>query len=106
MNPKQRSIRRPRSPSGNLTTGDLAETKKTLNAVTADFLKVDVETALTFSGMALETDNPEKRERNRSNARKAYDTICRFSKKVQFTREQEIYISEMMVRLKDHLEQL
>jgi uncharacterized protein YicC (UPF0701 family) len=75
-----------------------------LNATNADFLKIDVETALTFSGLALQTDNREKRDRNRKNARKAYDSILRLWDGVTFTPSQEGYIHEMMSRLKDDLE--
>jgi len=76
---------------------------KQLNATNADFLRIDVETALTFSELALETDNAEKKERNRKNARKAYDTILHLWNGVTFTPSQEVYLHEMMSRLKNDL---
>jgi hypothetical protein len=77
-----------------------------LNATNAEFLKIDVETALTFSGLALETDNPEKRNRNRKNARKAYDTILRLWVNVIFTPTEEGWMHEKMGHLKSDLELL
>lgn len=74
-----------------------------MNATNADFLRIDVETALTFSGLALETDNDDKKQRNRKNARKAYNTILRLSQNVTFTPSEEAYMHEMMSRLKNDL---
>jgi hypothetical protein len=84
----------------------LTTTGKQLNATNADFLKIDVETALTFTGLALETDNQEKKERNRKNARKAYDAIIHLKGNVTFTPRQEAYMHAMIARLKNNLEQL
>jgi hypothetical protein len=89
---------------------DLAEqlraTGEQLNSSSAEFLKVDAETALTFSRLALETDDPEKKERNRKNARRAYDTILHLRGNVSFTHSQEAYLREKMGRLKSDLERL
>jgi hypothetical protein len=87
-------------------TQQLTAIGKQLNATNADFLKIDVETALTFSALALQADNKEKRDRNRKNARKAYDSILHLWEDVTFTPSQEGYIHEMMSRLKDDLELL
>lgn len=77
-----------------------------MNAANADFLTIDVQTALTFSGLALETDSEEKKQRNRKNARKAYDTILHLWHGVTFTPSQEAYMHEMMYRLKNELARL
>src|SRR5215467_1274695 len=84
----------------------LTRAGKQLNATNADFLKIDVETALTFSGLALETDNEEKKQRNRKNARKAYDTILHLWGRVILTPSEEAYLHKMMSRLKSELEAL
>jgi hypothetical protein len=42
-------------------TTQLTDTGQQLNATNADFLIIDVETALTFTQLALETDNQEKK---------------------------------------------
>lgn len=47
-----------------------------------DFLRGEIHTGLTLSKIALETDDEEKRQRNRANARKAYDSIMHFMPRV------------------------
>jgi hypothetical protein len=87
-------------------TRQLTAMGQQLNATNADFLKIDVQTALTFTGLALETDNEEKKIRNRKNARKAYDTILHLWDNVTFTPTDEGYMHEKMGRLKGDLELL
>src|SRR5215472_13553333 len=77
-----------------------------LNATNADFLLIDVETALTFSKMALETNDEAKKHRNRINARKAYDTILRHWNRVTFSPGDEVHMHEMMSHLKHDLAML
>jgi hypothetical protein len=84
----------------------LTATGEQLNATNVDFLKIDVETALTFTGLALETDNEEKKQRNRKNARKAYDAILRLWGNVTFTPSEEAHMHEKMGILKNDLELL
>jgi hypothetical protein len=85
---------------------ELNKTGRELNAANADFLKVDAETALTFTQLALDTDNEEKKQRNCKNARKAYDSILHLRKNVTFTSTQEAYLEEMLSRLKHNLTSL
>jgi hypothetical protein len=87
-------------------TKQLTATGRQLNATNADFLRIEVETALTFTDLASQTNNSEKQIRNRKNARKAYDTIVRMWGDVTFTPEQEGFMHEMMSRLKIKLELL
>jgi hypothetical protein len=42
------------------------------------FLQSELETGMTFASLALDGQTEEKRERNRQNARKAYDTAKHF----------------------------
>jgi hypothetical protein len=84
----------------------LNQTGQRLNQTSKDFLRVDAQTALTFTEAALTTDNPEKKERNIKNAKKAYDTIQRLSEKVSYTDSERAYMSQMMARLKKDLELL
>jgi hypothetical protein len=102
---KQSVVERPASRTKKLTQ-QLSDTGKQLNATNADFLRIDVETALTFTRLALGTDNPEKKERNCKNARKAYDTILSLRRSVTFTPRQETYMREMLNRLRDELKSL
>jgi hypothetical protein len=84
----------------------LSATGKELNATNVNFLKIDVETALTFSGVALKSDNEEKKRRNCRHARKAYDTILRMWDTVTFTSDEEAYMRDMMTHLRNDLEML
>ena len=46
--------------------------------ITADFLKNELQTGITFADLALTAKHDDRRERNKANARKAYDTALRF----------------------------
>jgi hypothetical protein len=85
---------------------ELNKTGRRLNQTSKEFLRVDAETALTFTSAALTTNDPVKRERNINNAKKAYYTIQQFSQRVTFTDGERAYMSEMMNRLRKDLEQL
>src|SRR5262249_18222888 len=100
---KQMSAKHTSARTSQRLVPQLTAAGKQLNATNADFLRIDVQTALTFSELALGTDNEEKKERNRKNARKAYDTILHLWNNVTFTPSQEVYMHEMMSRLKNDL---
>ena len=51
---------------------------KDQDAVTFEFLKTELETGNTFAKVALSAKHADKLERNRANARKAYDTALKF----------------------------
>jgi hypothetical protein len=55
------------------------------NKTSPDFLKTDIETALTFAGIARTADSAKDRERNRRAARNAYDTVVRLIERVELT---------------------
>ena len=78
-----------------------------LNRTTADFLKVDLQTALTFSGIALQhgTDSVKK-ERNRRNARRGYDTILRLLERVSLDDHDARHLKHNLRRLKTELQEL
>lgn len=86
---------------------DILEAEAQVNRASTDFLKIDLQTALTFSGIALESDNnEEKRQRNQRSARRGYDTIVRLSKKVNLSASDARSMSRNMARLKSELRQL
>jgi len=58
---------------------DSKKLKKQVETTQADFVLTEVSASTTFAQVALDADDPEKRERNRKNARKGYDTARRFS---------------------------
>jgi hypothetical protein len=55
------------------------------NEAIAEFLRIDVQVALTFSGIALSATDFAKRERTTKVARRAYDTILRLRAAVRLT---------------------
>ena len=77
-----------------------------MDRANTNFLKVDIATALTFSGIALQADDPIKKNRNRRNARKGYDTIVRLVDKVHLSKDDAQVIREGLRRLKSELERL
>ena len=84
----------------------LSAVGRQFNDTSADFLRIDVETALTFTGLALTTDNQEKKKRNRKNARKAYNTVLHLLPRVTFTPSGQARLQDMLARLKKELVQL
>ena len=86
--------------------GDLRETGKRFNQVSTDFLKVDLETALTFSGIALQTDNDIKKKRNQQSARKAYETIRKLMNNVDLDERDAHMLHTNLDRLKSELQRL
>ena len=78
-----------------------------LNRTLKDFLKLDLQTSLTFSGLALQsTDDPAKRQRNRQHARHGYDTITHLLDRVALDRSDARAITRDLRRLKSELRQL
>lgn len=67
--------------------------------VEIDFLRCEIDTGLTLAKIALDANRRDRRNRNRLNARKAYDTVLRFMPRVSLTREE---VSEMKIRV-EHL---
>jgi hypothetical protein len=58
---------------------DTKKLKKQMEETQAGFVMTEVSTSMTFARLALDAKDAEKRERNRKNARKGYDTAKRFS---------------------------
>jgi hypothetical protein len=78
-----------------------------INRTSVDFLKTDVETALTFSAIALQSSgNTKRRHRNRSSARRGYDTIVRFIERVPLTDDDAQFLLRKLERLKLELQSL
>ena len=82
---------------------DILATRARLNQASADFLKVDVVTALTFSKIALESHDSVKRRRNCENARRGYDTIVRLADKVTLTSNEAQFLAEKLQELRSDL---
>lgn len=76
------------------------------NKLGADFLQIDSEIALTFSGIALQSRNPERRISATRTARKAYDAIMRLRKKIDLNEAQRDNLDAKLRRLKSELQSL
>lgn len=74
-----------------------------LNRTTADFLKIDVQTALTFCGIARDSQDVRKKLRNRQHAREGYDTILRLMHRVMLTEEEVQHLVVNLEKLRTQL---
>jgi hypothetical protein len=88
------------------TVDELIVSLGELNRTSTEFLKTDVETALTFSSIALQTEDLSKRQRNCRNARRGYDTIVRLAGRVRLSIDDERFLFEKLLRLKSELQRL
>ena len=71
-----------------------------------EFLRTELRTGLTMAKIAREAQSRDKVDRNRANARKAYDTALRFIAKTPLTEEEADQIQGMLRRLKLALSEL
>ena len=88
---------------GETTMDEFLASSARLKQACADFLKIDVAMALTFSGIALRTQDSAKERRNRESARKAYDTVLKLMDKVTLTRDDARILAHNLQRLKSEL---
>jgi len=86
-----------------LTTDELLECGARLNRVSVDFLKIDVATGLTFTGIALHTDDAVKKARNRRSARLAYDTVIKLIDRVTLSHDDSLILGRNLARLRSEL---
>ena len=73
------------------------------NKTSTDFLKADIETALTFAAIARAAESSEDKARNRRAARKAYDTVVRLVERVELTAHDARILGRGLARLKSEL---
>lgn len=107
MSRQKNPIREPDSAVKRPTTEEFLAVGARVNRAGADFLRIDVQTALTFSGIALKSNSDEaKRRRNRKSARRGYDAILRLMEKVQLTTSEARSMSRNLTRLKSELREL
>jgi hypothetical protein len=76
------------------------------NRVGAQFLQIDSEVALTFSGMALRTSDEKKKRRTTQVARRAYDTIMRLRKNIALGDTEGDKLEANLQRLRSELQVL
>ena len=89
------------------SVNEIFKSASQLNQTSVDFLKIDLDTALSFAGIALETsDNPEKKTRNQQNARHGYDTIVRLLPRVSPSVDDGKVLARKLEQLKSELVKL
>jgi hypothetical protein len=106
MPPRKKQIREHNFAATKPTMDQILANAGELNKTSAAFLKTDVETALTFSAIALKTNEPNKKQRNQKNARKGYDSIVRFMGRMPISTEDGEFLSSKLQRLKTELQML
>lgn len=71
-----------------------------------EFIRAEVLTGLTFAKIALGSRHQDKIDRNRVNARKAYDTLLRFMPRDNVTTEEWDEVRAKIAELKTQLQRL
>ena len=72
----------------------------------AEFLRAELETGLTLAAIALDAADERKTNRNRTNARKAYDSLLRFIPRAQLTPKETDEIKSALEVLRSKLLEL
>ncbi len=79
-------------------------TRERVNRASAEFLKIDVDTALTFLQIASQTGDEVRRQRNLEAARRAYDTVVRLMERVTLSEQESQTLTVRLERLRTQLE--
>ena len=79
------------------------ETAKEIDKLKVDFIRTDLDVALSFAEIARQTDEPEKAIRNQRNALKGYDAGFRFMSTAKITDFERELIGVKLRRLKSAL---
>ena len=75
-------------------------------AAETQFLHNEIHPGLSFTKIALEAEDPSKIERNRTNARKAYDALLHFIPNAVLSPEETTQINSGLAELKADLQKL
>ena len=70
------------------------------HSVSIDFLRTELETGVTFANLALNAQDLPKHERNRANARTAYDKFQEYASGIALSREETRELTELSSELK------
>jgi aspartyl-tRNA synthetase len=79
--------------------------RESLDRASAEFLKIDVQTALTFMMIARQTQDNSRQQRNLRAARKAYDTVLRLRNRILLNEEDARELTSGLKKLRSELEQ-
>jgi len=86
--------------------GSFSRLREESNKVGAEFLVIELDTALTFLDVAETTTSEESRIRNRKNAEVAYKTALRMAPRVMLVAPQKEAVNERIAKIKSRLEKL
>ena len=75
--------------------------KRSLN-----FLRAELQTGLTFATVALAAKHQDKIDRNRVNARKAYDSFVRYASRVVLSDREQRELNQPLAELRRRLTKL
>lgn len=84
---------------------DLPALKEMANQNGVTLIPAELETGLAFAQIAKRSAH-EKRDRNRKNARKAYDAVLRFRERVHCSSRDADVMNEKLERLRTDLAEL
>ncbi len=88
------------------TVDELLAARERLNRAGVEFLKIDLETALTFVHIARQARDESRRKHACSAARKAYDTISNLLPRVHLSNSDSQVASRRLAQLKAELQSL
>jgi hypothetical protein len=88
------------------TIYELLASRERMNRVSVDFLKIDLEIALTFARIAGQTRENSRRKGNCRSARRAYDNVVNLIQKVDLNSGDCQALQRKLAQLKTELEAL
>lgn len=93
-------------PGTKAITSELMSSLESMKRTGTQFLKIDLETALTFVKNARGAKDQVRRQRNIGFARKAYETVTELSQKMDLRPADADAINRTLQKLKGELAQL
>jgi hypothetical protein len=88
------------------TVDEILASQSRFKKVSTDFLKIELDMALTFTELALQTQDRQKKERNRQAARKAYETVVHLMDRVPLSEDEANIFKKNLERLRFDLVEL
>lgn len=88
------------------TVDDLLASRERMNRASAEFLKIDLETALTFVKIARQSRDDVRKKRNCKAARRAYETVLRRINKAELNAQDTQVVTLAQNQLRSDLEGL
>lgn len=88
------------------TVDELLASRKRMNTVRVECVKVDLETALTFAKIARQTHDGLRKQRICRSARKAYETVVNLVQKVELTANDRGELNRGLAQLQSELRAL